>query len=158
MNAIERTDCKAAPDSQPAIDAMVSRQAGTLCIRSSGPSGQAEILLVASNRTGLWGIPKGHVEDGESSLETAMREAFEEGGVIGEVRAEPVGSYVYAKDDTDRLYEVSVYLMTGASQAPDYPESGRRRFQWVSLLEATQRLWHPSLRELVQQQASFRPF
>ena len=158
MSVIERTDRKAATDSQPAIDANVSRQAGTLCIRSSGPAGQAEILLVASNRTGLWGIPKGHVEDGETPLETAIREAFEEGGVVGDVLADPIGSYVYAKDEAHRLYEVRVFLMMGASQAPEYPESGLRRFQWVNLEEASQRLWHPALRDMVQQQTALRQF
>ena len=146
----------AATDSQTASDTHISRQAGTLCVRPAGPSGETEILLVASNRTGLWGIPKGHVEDGESPLETATREAFEEGGVAGDVRTDPVGSYIYAKDDARRLYEVSVFLMVGASQAPAYPESGLRRFQWVSLQEASQRLWHPALRDMVRQQAGLR--
>lgn len=150
MSVIERTDRMAATDSQTAIDTHISRQAGTVCMRSTGPSGQAEILLVASNRTGLWGIPKGHVEEGETPLETAKREAFEEGGVIGEVRAEPIGSYVYAKNDAGRLYEVRVFLMTVASQVKDYPESGQRRFRWASLQEASEQLWHPVLRTIVE--------
>ena len=38
-------------------------------------------LLVNSRKNGLWGFPKGHVEKGESELETATREIFEETGI-----------------------------------------------------------------------------
>ena len=158
MSVIETTDGMAASCRRPAIDSHISAQAGTFCLRPAGASGQAEMLLVASKRTGLWGIPKGHVEDGETPLETAVREAFEEGGVVGDVLAEPIGSYVYAKDEAHRLYQVRVFLMIGASQARDYPESGLRRFEWVNLQEAAQRLWHPALRDMVQQQTALRQF
>lgn len=156
MSVIETTDRLVASGNRPAIDTHVASQAGTLCLRSAGPSGEAEILLVASKRTGLWGIPKGHVEDGETPLETAAREAFEEGGVVGEVLADPIGSYVYSKDEAHRLYEVRVFLMMGARQAADYPESGLRRFQWVNLQAASEQLWHPALRKIVEQQTSLR--
>jgi 8-oxo-dGTP pyrophosphatase MutT (NUDIX family) len=39
-----------------------------------------KILLVYSNK-GFWGFPKGHVEEGETETETAVRETFEETGV-----------------------------------------------------------------------------
>lgn len=39
-----------------------------------------KILLVFQNN-GFWGFPKGHVEDGESEAETAIREVFEETGL-----------------------------------------------------------------------------
>ena len=36
----------------------------------------------------VWGIPKGHVEAGESARETAVREVREETGMMGEIEAE----------------------------------------------------------------------
>jgi 8-oxo-dGTP pyrophosphatase MutT (NUDIX family) len=38
-------------------------------------------LLVNSKRSGIWGFPKGHVENGESEIETARREILEETGI-----------------------------------------------------------------------------
>jgi 8-oxo-dGTP pyrophosphatase MutT (NUDIX family) len=38
-------------------------------------------LLVRSKRNGMWGFPKGHVENGETEIETARREIFEETGI-----------------------------------------------------------------------------
>lgn len=38
------------------------------------------VLLIKHNM-GHWGIPKGHVEDGETEQETALREVFEETGI-----------------------------------------------------------------------------
>lgn len=40
-----------------------------------------EVLAVKSRTNGDWGLPKGHVEDGESEEETARREVFEETGL-----------------------------------------------------------------------------
>lgn len=42
--------------------------------------GILSVLLVHHN-LGHWGIPKGHVEYGETETETALREVFEETGV-----------------------------------------------------------------------------
>jgi 8-oxo-dGTP pyrophosphatase MutT (NUDIX family) len=35
----------------------------------------------------VWGIPKGHVEEGESAREAAAREVLEETGIQGEIEA-----------------------------------------------------------------------
>ena len=38
-------------------------------------------LLVKGRQTGIWSFPKGHSTDGESSLECAKREIYEETGI-----------------------------------------------------------------------------
>ena len=43
--------------------------------------GNTEILLVRSIKSGHWSFPKGHVEDGETEVETARREIKEETGL-----------------------------------------------------------------------------
>ena len=37
--------------------------------------------LLIQNLTGIYGFPKGYVEDGESEIQTALREVFEEVGI-----------------------------------------------------------------------------
>ncbi len=38
-------------------------------------------LLIKSSATGWWVFPKGHIEEGETLIETARREVFEETGI-----------------------------------------------------------------------------
>lgn len=40
--------------------------------------GNTEILLIKHNKSGYWSFPKGHVEKGETEVETAAREIKEE--------------------------------------------------------------------------------
>ena len=39
------------------------------------------MYLLIQNLEGIYGFPKGHVEDGESEIQTAIREVFEEVGI-----------------------------------------------------------------------------
>lgn len=58
--------------------------------------GEMEFLLVRTSNGARWTFPKGRVERGESLAEAAAREAGEEAGVTGAIRAEPLGVYRYA--------------------------------------------------------------
>jgi len=46
---------------------------------------QGQVLLIR-DRQGYWCFPKGHLEDGESPLQAALREVEEETGVKGQVK------------------------------------------------------------------------
>ncbi len=63
--------------------------AGGLVYRRRGAD--VDVVLAGRRRsTGdmVWGIPKGHVEEGESARQTAVREVLEETGIRGEIEAE----------------------------------------------------------------------
>lgn len=44
----------------------------------SKASGVWEVFLIQHNRSGYWGFPKGHAEEGETAQEAAFRELKEE--------------------------------------------------------------------------------
>ncbi|WP_306372253.1 NUDIX hydrolase [Rhizobium tibeticum] len=67
--------------------------------------------LVGSRRNGRWGVPKGHLDPGETTAAAALREAFEEAGVEGLVTPDVFGSFSYRKDSTPHQYQVSVHLL-----------------------------------------------
>ena len=54
--------------------------AGFILFRKILPDTKVEFLLIQSS-SGKWGVPKGHIEDGESAYEAALRETKEESGL-----------------------------------------------------------------------------
>lgn len=55
------------------------KSCGALVYRKK--NAEIEILLLKHKFGGHWSFPKGHVEDGESEIETALREVKEETGL-----------------------------------------------------------------------------
>ena len=124
-------------------------QAGAICYRRRD-DGVLEILLVGSRRNGRWGIPKGHIDAGETSEITAARESFEEAGVVGRVEVEIFGIFTYEKDSTPDRYHVSVHLAEVTRIAMDYPEKSTRKKAWFPLAAAPVEVSQPGLRELLR--------
>jgi len=103
-----------------------------------------------------WGLPKGHVEPGETLAETAIREVREETGieaaierVLGDIR------YEFTKrpgtDDAVRIRKrVRYYLMrrTGGRLADRDDELDTVR--WVPLAEAARMLTFPNERRIAR--------
>ena len=61
-------------------------------VADDGVTGPRAALIGRTDRRGrlLWSLPKGHIEEGETPEDTAVREVAEETGIIGEVVA-PLG-------------------------------------------------------------------
>lgn len=67
--------------------------------------GLLEVLLATSRRRGLWTVPKRWQVNHRPASQFAEAEAFEEAGVIGQVRSEPTGSDLYSKRRDDSFFE-----------------------------------------------------
>ncbi|MDB5962690.1 MAG: hypothetical protein JWP59_3984 [Massilia sp.] len=75
---------------------------GTLVVNPAG-----QLLLCHVTGTAKWDIPKGMRDDGETTLAAAMRELFEEAGVVFEAdRFEDLGQFDYRPDKRLHLYLV----------------------------------------------------
>jgi 8-oxo-dGTP pyrophosphatase MutT (NUDIX family) len=104
--------------------------------------------LVTSSNGKRWVIPKGLIDPGHTAGEAALQEAWEEAGLVGTLKPEPVGSYVYEK--WGGTCHVTVFLMQVTSAAEDWPERGLRQRAWVEGEEALARLDDPGLREVMR--------
>jgi len=63
------------------------------------------VLLAHATETSHWDIPKGHGEEGEAPLVTALREMVEETGiVIAAERLKDLGLFVYRRDKDLHLF------------------------------------------------------
>ncbi len=118
-------------------------QAAALPIRGG------HVCLITSSTGKRWIIPKGHREPGHTLAQTALQEAWEEAGLRGDLRHEPIGWYAYSKNDN--LYRVTVYVMDVTQAARKWPESGHRQRRWLTPAEALELLEDPGLCELVEQ-------
>jgi len=75
---------------------------GTLLVNPLG-----QLLLCHVTGTRNWDIPKGMQDPGESTLDAAMRELYEEAGLVFDASAfEDLGSFDYRRDKRLHLYRV----------------------------------------------------
>jgi 8-oxo-dGTP pyrophosphatase MutT (NUDIX family) len=122
----------------------VVQQAGGIAFRLT--RGVPSILLVTSRRDpSHWIFPKGHIEEGESAGETALRETQEEAGVDGTVVG-PVGKPLLFKWN-GRKFRVKYFLIRATSESPS--SEGRKK-AWLPLDAALTRLSFADLQALLR--------
>lgn len=94
-----------------------------------------EVLVVRSTNKGAWTFPKGGVEPHLNDKQNAVKEAYEEAGVIG-VIGEYLGRYSYTKGGVKQ--QVRMFSMEVAHELleDEYPEGDIRDRMWCSFAEA----------------------
>jgi len=102
---------------------------------------------------GMWALPKGNLEEGESPAETALREVWEETGVHGRI-VEKLGDvkYVYTWAGERVFKVVSFYLLrAGRGRIGEIEERMRVEIaeaRWLPLEEAPVLLAYAGEREM----------
>ena len=107
-------------------------QAATVPVRAR--KGEVEVCLIRRRGARYWGIPKGHIENGDTPIEAALTEAREEAGLVGQIDGPSAGSYRYWKWE-GRL-TVCVYVMTVLEVLPVWDEMDIRERRWTTLDDA----------------------
>lgn len=84
----------------------------------------SRVLLIRRARTGffdgLYSLPGGHVEDGESLVDAAVRESREELGVVIEARDVEMIGVMHRKSDTNRIdFFVRALAWTGVPRVAE---------------------------------------
>ena len=110
-------------------------QAGAIPWRR-GPGGGVEVLFVTSLRSRKWIVPKGLIEPDLGPIRSALGEAWEEGGVRGEIDGGPVGTYTQRK--WGGVCRIALYPMAVTEVCDRWPEQGERERRWVPFEEAGQ--------------------
>ncbi len=112
---------------------------------------KGRVCLVTSRSGKRWVLPKGCLERGKTADEIVLQEAWEEAGLLGLVREEPVGWYCYWK--AGKHHAVTVFVMEVSEVSGKWPEQGRRVRCWLRPEKAVARIREDGLRELLQQLA-----
>ena len=108
------------------------RQAAALPIRNG------RVCLVTSSNGKRWVIPKGLIEPGQTAGETALQEAWEEAGLVGALRTEPIGSFIYEK--WCGVCHVTVFALEVTEMKQEWPERTLRQRIWTTPAGAAERL------------------
>lgn len=150
MTALTTHQLTASPEELS--DRSVRTQYAALCYRVSRD--KPEILLVTSRGTGRWLVPKGWPIDGHTPAETAQQEAWEEAGVIGQVKDVCLGLFSYEKvmeGGRDVPCMVTVYPVKVKSLADRFPEKGQRRRKWFAPKKAALKVAEPELARILSE-------
>lgn len=111
-----------------------------------GPRG-LEVLIITSASGKRWVVPKGVIETNLSPGESAVKEAAEEAGVAGRLRAPAIGFYEYRK--WGGTCHVEMFVLEVEEVHDDWPEAAQRQRQWCTCEEASELVGHRGLKRLL---------
>lgn len=128
--------------------------AGGFVVSSANP--KLICLMARFNRGGKleWCIPKGHPEQNETIEQAAIREVFEETGLVAKI-TQPLGevNYQFIQNGTRISKTVHVFLMkqTGGDLSMEHdPHNEASELEWVPSSKLLSRLSHSNERRIAK--------
>lgn len=107
-----------------------------------------KVLLVKHNK-GHWDFPKGHIEEGETEIETAIREVKEETNIDVNVQKEK--RYVVEYYPEENIHKEVVYFLATNQSSEIIPQQSEiEKIEWVPLEEAENKITYNTSKELIK--------
>jgi len=129
----------------------VERSAGGVVLRRI--DGVPHVLTI-KDPYGNWGLPKGHVEDDESTREAALREVREETGLRALASGPELGTIDWHFRLGGRLiHKYCVFFLFGSASGQPVPQvdEGISACRWVPMDEALEVIPYENAREVVRE-------
>ena len=120
----------------------ITKSAGGIVINRDN-----KILIVNQNHDS-WSLPKGHVDPGETRIEAAKREIYEESGVKQLDYIQDLGSYQRYKigldgtEDKEELKQIHLFLFTTNQMSLQPIDPMNPEAKWCTDEEVVQLLTH----------------
>lgn len=114
-----------------------------------------EFLLISSQKSPRWMFPKGGWETDEALEDAALRETFEESGVIGDVEVQEfLGTWSFKSKSQGTFHEGHMFPLLVTEELNDWPEKTVRKRLWLKFSEAREVCWHSWMKEALDVFAS----
>ncbi len=136
---------------KPAIKEVLREPTAGGIVYRKNSKGQVEILLIQDAKD-RWTIPKGHIEEGESSKQTAEREIREETGLqemrvlnwLGKI------NFRYRRQQSLVLMTTEIFLVKGLGDTDKLqPEDWMNGIKWFSAAEALDKIEYEDIGKII---------
>ena len=145
---MERSQQRRGGDGRGARRARVETSAGGVVVRGDA---EPEILLIRDPYDN-WGLPKGHIEGGETPEQAALREVEEETGLsaITVVAQLPTIDW-YFRDRGKLVHKFCHFFLLRAAEGDAVPQldEGITACAWMPLDEAVQNVSYANARDVI---------
>jgi len=128
-----------------------TKSAGGVVVNSYGR------VLVVDQRGTSWSLPKGGIDNGETPLETAKREIYEESGISDLKLIEELGSYQRSKitddgkdEDKSEIKTIYMFLFTTTQNKVKPIDHHNHQAKWLKKEEVSKQLTHIKDKEFFQ--------
>ena len=106
-------------------------------------------VVVVNQNHDSWSLPKGHIDPGESNLEAAKREIYEETGIKDVKLIKPLGNYgryrigLDGKNDKSEYKTIYIFLFYSNQSILEPIDPINPEAIWVDFKKVTDILTHP---------------
>ena len=127
--------------------------AGGLLVRRLRGAWMLGVIRPAGKPEGLWVLPKGQIDPGESSEQAALREVAEETGVQGRSLGKVGDTRYWFNWDGERIFKIVTFFLVQyeSGRLGDVPEEFRHEVaeaRWIPLEQAPELLAYRGEKEM----------
>ena len=113
-----------------------------------------KVLLIKHENGGHWAFPKGHVEEGETEVETALREIKEETGLSTDLSTAFRKSVSYSPAPSI-IKEVVYFIAFAHTETIEKQDAEVTDFAWMPFNEALQAITYDNDKSILQSAIDF---
>ena len=109
---------------------------------------QLNKIAIVNQNHDSWSLPKGHIDRGETAIDAAIREIYEETGIINPTLIKKVGVYeryrigLDGNDDLSELKRIHIFLFKSTQKILKPIDKNNPEAKWIDIKEVENYLTH----------------
>jgi len=105
-------------------------------------------IAIVNQNYDSWSLPKGHIDKGETAIDAAIREIYEETGIINPALIKKIGTYeryrigLDGNDDLSELKTIHIFLFKSNQKKLNPIDKNNPEAKWIDIKEVEDYLTH----------------